>query len=281
VRAGRRELALAATERLAQLHRATPSGASADCLAEAYLATGQPEPAMQVARQRIAEQPQSLVGWDTLQRAAFVLGRRDDALRAMPKTLELLGRSEPGRSAVIARNYARWWLAEAPDKAVGLLLGAHLIDGDAGETRNALLVAAAALPRARFDAALAALAAPTRSALRSFGDLLDEVYRAPVDAPWVAVLRDHLLAMHGVAKARGVVMVVVGYPFALPGVEMAQRAAARAAGLPFVPTREAFARELANGKPEDLFAPDGHCNDRGYHLLAGLVAAAIAEPLGR
>jgi hypothetical protein len=56
---------------------------------------------------------------------------------------------------------------------------------------------------------------------------------------------------------------------------------AQTLGVPFVPIRDAFERELRAQPDLQLFAPDSHCNDRGYGLLAATVAEAIALRLGR
>ncbi|HEX5052111.1 MAG TPA: GDSL-type esterase/lipase family protein [Planctomycetota bacterium] len=279
-RTGQRDEALAAVDRLAQLARSTPSPAATECLAQAYLTSGQPDLAMATARQRIAEQPLSIMAWDSLQQAAFVLGRRDDALRAMPETMRLLGRSNPSRSAFIARNFARWFLESDPEKAVGLLVGAHFVDANCDETRASLIVAMPLVERRRFEAALTAMG-PEREAARVLGTMLDEVYAGKGADEWAAVLREHLAGMHEIARSRGVQLVVLGYPFAQPMVEQAQREAARSLGVPFVAIRERFDRELRTRAREDLFVPDGHCSDAGYALIADLVSQAVAPFLGR
>lgn len=279
VRLGRRERALAAVDALAALLRERPDGAVAECLIEALSTTGQPERAAAAARERIAAQPLSILAWDGLQRAAIVLGRRDDALRAMPEVVRLAGTHEPERAARVARDYARCWFAETPDRAVGLLLGAHLIDGDVEESRMAVGAAAERIPRERFAAALQALGAAERPLVRSFAALVDEVFGGAADAAWTGVLVDHLRAIGDVARAHGASLVIVGYPFWQPALEGAQRRAAAALGVPFVAVRERIAAELQAHPERPLFSPDGHCNDAGYAIVAELVAAAVAQAL--
>lgn len=278
-RTGQRDKALAAIDRLVKLGKTHPTAAATECLADAYLTSGQPDLAIATAAQRIAEQPLSIVAWDSLQQAAFVLGRREDALQAMPETFRLLGRSQPSRSAFIARNFARFWLESDPDKATGLLVGAWLVDRNVEETRIAFMVAAPVIERRRFEAAVAAIGDAEHAALRVLAAILDDVYAGKGADEWGTVLREHLVAMHALAQRRGITMVILGYPFHQQQVEQNQRAAAQALGVPFVAIGERFDRELRTRTVVDLFVPDGHCNDAGYAILAEMVAQAVAPLL--
>jgi lysophospholipase L1-like esterase len=280
-RSGRNDQAQAAVERLVQLGKNQPSAAATECLLEAYATTGQPERAIVLARQHIAARPLSIMAWDTLQRAAFGLGRRDDCLEAMPETIRLLGRREPWHTGFIARNVARLWFEQDPAKAVGLLVGAHFIDADAEQTRIAILVASPIIARARFDTALAAIGGPASAAKRTFGEVLDEVYASKGADLWKATLREHFAAMRDLAARRGVAMVLLSYPFEQQQVEELQRTAAQVLGVPFLSIRERFDRELKTRKHDELFVADGHCNDAGYAIMAELVAEAVAPLLAR
>lgn len=281
VQVGQREKALAAVERLVQLVKAKPSGAGAECLVDAYLTSGQPELAIGAARQRIAQQPLSIVAWDSLQQAAFVLGRREDALQAMPEVLRLMGQADPIRSGFIVRHLARWWMENEPQKAAALLLAAFLLDGNAEETRIAGMVAAPIMKREHFDRALAGLVGASPAACRTFAAVLDEVYADKDAETWGGVLRDHLTAMREVARQRGVQLVILSYPFHQALVEQRQREVAQSLGVPFVAIRERFDVELQSRAPQELFVADGHCSDAGYAIMAAMVAQAIAPLLRR
>ena len=82
-------------------------------------------------------------------------------------------------------------------------------------------------------------------------------------------------------RARGIKLVVLGYPFPHPQLEAVQRAAAERLQAPFVPLRERFDRELATRPWDDLFVKNGHCNDTGYTIVAELAAAAVDAALKR
>ncbi len=280
-RTGQRDKAMAAVDRLVELCKAKPTAAATECLAQAYVTSGQPELAMATARHRIAEQPLSIMAWDSLQQAAFVLGRREDAVQAMPETIRLLGRSNPPRSGFIARNFARWWLESDPDKATGLLVGAHFVDANVEETRISFMVAASTIERRQFEAAVAAIGNPARASTRVLAAILDEVYAGKGADLWGTVLREHLLVMHDLAQRRGIELVILSYPFQQPLVEQKQREAAQALGVPFLPIRERFDRELQTRPREDLFVADGHCNDSGYALIAEMVAEVVLPLLAR
>jgi lysophospholipase L1-like esterase len=281
VQVGQRDKAMAAVSQLAQLVKAKPSGAAAECLVDAYLTSGQSEQAIAAARQRIAQQPLSIVAWDSLQQAAFVLGRRDDALQAMPEVLRLMGRTDPIRSGFIARHLARWWMENEPQRAAGLLFAAFLIDGNVEEARIAGMVAAPIMRREHFDRVLAGLSGASPAACRAFAAVLDEVYAEKDAESWGAVLRDHLNAIREVARQRGVQLVILSYPFHQPLVEQRQREVAQSLGVPFVAIRERFDVQLRTRTTQELFVADGHCSDAGYKLMAEMVAQAIAPLLAR
>jgi len=278
---GQRDKALAAVDRLAQLCKSKPSAAATEALAEGYVTTGQPALAITTARQRIAEQPLSIVAWYSLQRAAFNLGRREDAEASMPETIRLLGRREPWRTATIARCLARFCTKDDPARAVDLFVAAHFIDGNAAGTRIEMQVASPTIARAQFEAAITALGSPERAPVRELAEVLDEAYSGKGAEAWGAVLREHLTAMHDLAKQRGVTMVILSYPFHQEPVECQQRDAAQALGAPFVRIRERFDRERKSKQRADLFVPDGHCNDGGYAIMAEMVAEVVAPLLTR
>ncbi|MFY9343244.1 MAG: hypothetical protein WAT39_12180, partial [Planctomycetota bacterium] len=278
-RRAHRDQAEAALARLAALHAAKPTPASLENLMIAQQTAGQNEAAMVSARQRIAAEPLSLPAWDTLQQVTFVLGRREESMAAMAETVRMLGPSQPQRTGFIARNYARWLLTSDVDCAVRVLLGAWLVDGDAASTRIALMIAQRAVDRSRIENTIEEFAGRDQESLRTLTAIVEEVFAGKGTAEWCAVLGDHLRAVHRFARARGVAVVLVSYPFRQHDVERAQRDMAEASGLRFVAVHERFEREIAAGRRAELFVADGHCTDAGYGLIAELVAEAIAPLL--
>jgi hypothetical protein len=98
-------------------------------------------------------------------------------------------------------------------------------------------------------------------------------------AAWARVLHEHLVRICRIAHARGVRVVLLGYPFARPALEDVQRAVAAELRVPFVNVREHFDRLLQTRARDELFVRDGHCTDAGYDAVAALAAPAVAAAL--
>lgn len=281
VRAGERPDAARWALRLEELARQRPTAETAECLAQALFAIGRVEDAITTARRRIAEEPLSIHAWDVLQMGTFALGRREESIRAMAETLNLIGLKEPKRSGFLVRRLARWVLSTDPGISAELAIGALLLDGDLDESRVFLMTAGDRLQPAHFAAVLAKCQIGGRERAQAFWDLAREVQGGGGSTAWRAVLRAHLRDIAAVAARRGVRVVFVGYPFHQDEVEVEQRAAAEELGAPFVAVRKRFDEELRTAPRDRLFVPDGHCSDAGYGLVAGEVAGAVAPLLAR
>ncbi|MFH0985843.1 MAG: GDSL-type esterase/lipase family protein [Candidatus Omnitrophota bacterium] len=83
-----------------------------------------------------------------------------------------------------------------------------------------------------------------------------------------------------ILRGRKTRLLVQNYPVTMRANEVLMEVAGRN-GIPFVDNKKAFEEKMAEGvKREDLFVPDGHCNDAGYGLMAENVYRKIlAEKL--
>ncbi len=265
-----------AIDRLVQLAASHPSGDVVDPLLQALLATGRTEQAVEAARQRVAREPLSMVGWDVLQSAAFTAGLRDEFLRAAVETLSLSGTEDPRRTASVSRNLARWTATDDARKAATLIVGATLLDGDFRRTRLVMKFVHQAIPREEFTSVLGTAGDPQGDVVHGLQALIEEVYDGKDEAGWRAVLREHMTMIGEMARRNGTRVVVLSYPFYSPEVEPEQIAAAATLGASFVPVRERFDAELKARPRSDLFVRDGHCSDAGYAIVAEMVAEQIA-----
>lgn len=270
-----------AEEALARLQAIAATDASpfvVENLAKALMQAGQAQAALDLALRRVAEDPLAVEAWETAQRAAFSLGLREPSMRAMERTIDLLGSTALGTTAYLARNYARWLQDDEPEVAARIVTAASLLDGSVSAARIFLMQGSSRIPVEHFAVAIAAVGSegPRLRALRT---LVDEHYSGRDSAAWREVLAAHLRDLIAVARQHGAAVVLLSYPFHQVGAEAVARTVAAELGVPFVAVRERFDRELQTRARSELFVADGHCNDAGYQIVAELVAEVVAPLL--
>jgi hypothetical protein len=113
---------------------------------------------------------------------------------------------------------------------------------------------------------------------------IERLYRTATASPsseTMKVLDTHLTQIISLARAAGADPVLLSYPFHSQDLEaLASRVASRtAAG--WINIRELFDARLKTTPREELFVPDGHLSDKGYHLVASVVAADARQRLSR
>jgi len=277
-RAGRGELSASIVNELEQLDLTQASESTGEALCETYANTGRPEAMLRRGRMHVAAFPQSVEGWHGLQRACFELGLDTEALQAMRTAFRLMGRAQPLRTGHMLRNYARLIHKDKPNDAARILVAAHLIDGDAPATRVVLPIVAHACPRKAITSELDALRLPDVARSSSLRALLTE---QPDQSTWQPVLAAHLESIAALAATHGAKAVFAAYPFHNPDLESVIQSTATKLSIPFVNLRIPFEKELRTCEWSDLFVSDGHCNDRGYELVAEEMANALISLLRR
>ena len=108
-----------------------------------------------------------------------------------------------------------------------------------------------------------------------FAVKVDELKRENDDATLVT-LRGHVQRIAAMCKERGIRLLLITYPGQpLNPLLDAMRDAAPRLGATLVDAASGFESILAKSRRSDYFVADGHCNDRGYSVLADLVVAAL------
>lgn len=116
--------------------------------------------------------------------------------------------------------------------------------------------------------------APDREAATAYLEILNTSRREEEIQSWV---RSDLEAIVHLAASRGAKVVLQSYPLAMPVNSTLSDYAGRA-GLPFVDHASVFESLLAEGTArESLYSRDGHCNDRGYGVMAENLRKKILE----
>jgi len=95
----------------------------------------------------------------------------------------------------------------------------------------------------------------------------------------LTVLDSHLRQAVGRCRALGSEPVLVSYPWPDAFGESVARSLAEELGVAWVAVHEAFSGARSAEPDIELFVRDGHCNDRGYDLMAEAVAHAVEARL--
>jgi hypothetical protein len=214
----------------------------------------------------------TIFAWQT-----FLAGDRAQAERAIQTAIAAPGDAQN-------RADAQWTAAlilrdADPGHALVSAVSSYLLDGNEDRFIQILQQGVDGIfSPARFRSALEALnLPPSRYAP------LEAIYRKSQLAleAYVPTLRYHLTEVVARAAAAGARPVLVSYPFPSPRVEEAMNQVAAETGAGWLNVRAEFDRRLATEARDTLFVPDGHLNDRGYQLLAALVADDVAKRAGR
>jgi lysophospholipase L1-like esterase len=151
-----------------------------------------------------------------------------------------------------------------------------LVSGSPARLRKALLQDRDLFPLERLDAALAALDPNDADRVRAVVAELDRHEGAVTDD-----LSRNLRRIVEACRRTGAEPVLLAYPKSMPEVEAVLVPFADQADVELLRLREVFDDALRTQDYRDLFVLDGHCNDRGYALMAERVAADAADRLRR
>lgn len=245
-------------------------------LVEALLAAGRSDEGVARACAWLRSRPQESRLWWLLSRHAAAAERSDTAIvTTIDEAMRAMPAREPWRAALlrlragVLRNGRR-----EPVAALANTIEAALVDGDKAHAVSWLQSGEFSDDQA--DAAVLSLA-------------LDENARARV-ATWrreaasgesgpSVVLTHHLRRMAAACRAQGAVMFVLTYPEDLGELERGIRAAAGLEQLTLVDCEAEFDAELRRVPRTEFFVGDGHCNDRGYGVVARCAANALRSAL--
>lgn len=273
---GEREAAGESLRWLESRYRAEPSRPVAEALATALHSLGERERAAAIATAAVERFPGSSTLWWIASQFHYDTGELRAAERELEAAIATAGARNQQWIAGLHRDLARACCGRDLTKALRAMLAAMAIDRDVERCRLIVDGAPDAFGQQRIAASLAEIG-PSAEQL----ELLQRLFGGGwADRSKVCeVLAEHLGEIVRRCRARGSAVLVLGYPLQVRDIEAVQRDVARAAGVPFVPVMPAFARELATVSRDTLYIRDGHCNDRGYALMAETAMPAVLEAL--
>jgi len=216
-----------------------------------------------------AHPEESTLWWRTTAAAGAGVGK-DEVVTAVGRALEALPRTDPWRAG-LWRIRALLIQPTDPDGALAAVLAAALADGH-DETVTAFLNAHGGPDlRATFERGVALLPSDERDPTR-----LQQMFeRASGSEDGVAaVLSGHLAHIAAVCAEADAQLIIATYPQREPVIDRAIRRGADLGSAPLVDVAASFDRALED-PAADLFVRDGHCNDRGYALVAESIAKTI------
>jgi len=256
-------------DRLRELHeRAADPEVTAACL-HGLLRARQRAAALAMAREAVAVAPDFAAGWLTIATVTLDTGELRAAREAVARWLELMPANSPGRPHVL-RLRAFAWGGEDPALASESALGALLGMRDERAARHAVGTLRRYLPPARLAAAFDSLGVD--AADRARVQRLLGPSDAAVSAGVQETLRHHLRLLVELCREVGAEPVFGSYP---RGASDAVRAVATELGVTLLPVHERFERARREQPAAAFFVADGHCNDRGYALMAEVFAEHI------
>jgi len=256
-------------------HLQRPDAYVAEALACALWDAGLGEEAGRVALADVERWPENLLLWTKLAQSAENARDFPTLERAVERAIVIGSRDRAYPHADNLRLRARLRLARSdPRGAARDALDAFAADAFEGELRTALR---------RFgmhcDPALVDELAPeiglTGERLESAKRIAGESGTDDDDGPIEATLVDHLEQIVRYCRNHGAEPLLVTYPFHYDMLERAQRRAAQETGATLVEMTARFDRLLAEHSWDELFVPDGHCNDLGYRSMAEEVARTL------
>ena len=263
---------------VARLSDAAKSGGEREvtALVEALLGTGRADEGVASACEWLRDHPrESRLWWVLTRHVATAQRTRASIVAALDAALPRIARDEPWRAALlrlragVLRNGRR-----DPVASLANTIEAALVDGDKAHVVSWLQ--SGEFTAAHADAAVESLA-------------LDEAARARV-ATWRAeaasgesgpsvALALHLRRIAALCRAQGAVPYVLTYPEDLGKLERAIRGAAVFDDIALIDCEAEFDAELRGVPRSELFVGDGHCNDRGYGVVARCAANALRSAL--
>lgn len=273
-RLSRRDEALAELEWLRQSFAREPGRGTAQALLAALEAIGAVEERLELARKLVETDPDWSEAWLQLARCRLEAGDPGAARASLDRALELGvdADRDTRRGALFS---AHRLLRDAdPAGSLAYLIRIKLEVGDSEPLLREIQNRPQRTEREVLDLAIASLALSEEQA-RQVIEVHSRALADPQREPVLETLELHLGQLVQRCRARGARPVLLTYPFWHDEHRRAMARVAQATGAELVDLNPAFARALATRKREELFAPNGHCSDEGYRLMAEVVAEHV------
>ncbi len=213
--------------------------------------------------------PEDGVLWRQLANMEFFLGNHAAALAAAERAVALW----PDAGTFLTLHKIHFLGRKDHDGAIDALFAGYLASNDAEwlESRLRSMGTTEHLDRAVRRAA--SFPAEPATSLR-IQQIARDARRSLDGAEASLILSQHLARMAVEIRESGALPVFLTYPVQQQA-EAVLRETAAELDLPFIEVRNRFREALGQRKWEDVRAPDGHCNDDGYRIMAGIMADGL------
>jgi lysophospholipase L1-like esterase len=209
--------------------------------------------------------------WRSRAQFEFLLGRHEDAKRSIEEAIRLA----PDRWSWFWRYKIYFLGLRDVDEGLRTIYRAYVAFNDAKAATDDLRAVAMSTGGPRLRSVLEEV--PCEPDVRArLTQIVDEVLAAQDGAAATQVLEEHLRRIAAAARSAGATPVFLTYPVA-GRAEDVLRATAADADVLFLESRRIFGGRLPPRTWADVKAPDGHCNDTGYRLLAEIVADGLQD----
>ncbi len=255
-------------EWLRRRHEEDPDRRSAEALLGALQSVGERDESLRMAKGLVDRFPDSVRVWETIALQGFLAGERDGARPAIDRALAALPPSDSGWRAPLLRVRAMILREADPPAAMESSIRAFLLDGDEALLVQQFQMGAGNYTRKHFEDCLRDLSPSPKERER-----LEGLFRRGEDTGGPPeALEGHLRQVVLLCRRGGARPAFLSYPNPLPPVDDVMERLSREMGVPRLDVKGEFERVLRTRRREDLFVPDGHCNEEGYGIMSRVVA---------
>jgi len=219
----------------------------------------------------LARFPEDGVLWRQLANLEFFLGNHEAAMAAAERAVQLW----PDLATFLTLHKIQFLGRKDPAAAIHALFAGYLAANDA-EWLESRLRSMATVEHLDLALQLAPSFPADPATSQRIQRIARNARRSLDGAEAAKVLAEHLARMAVLIRESGAQPVYLTYPIQQQADTILRETAADL-GLPFVDVRSQFQQHLLTQKQkwEALRAPDGHCNDAGYRIMAGIIAAGL------
>jgi len=235
---------------------------------------GRSQEALDVAVKLLTRFPKDGTTWLRRAQSEFFLGRHADAKRSIEEAIRLA----PDRWAYFWLYKIHFLGLRDVDEGIRSIYRAYVALNDADRAADDLRALMTSSDGSRLRPVLESFGCESGVRTR-LSQIVDEVLASRDGAAASRVLSAHLRRIAALARDAGATPVFLSYPVKQPA-EAVLRAIAAELDVKFVDVSQIFGQRLAPRRWDDVRAPDGHCNDEGYRMMADIVADGLQSVVG-
>ena len=262
---------------LRALHEQHPGRWHTEAYVSGLVASGREDEALELARSAVSTYPDSHRLWLTLAKQSARIGDMEAARRAIDKAVEIAHRAaEP--NPFLWRTRAAIYRDTNPRIVAESLIRAWLIDQDSAQARQWFQVYRHLLSNDLISEGCTEVRL-TNSQRQTVEALFTEGAGGAGSLQVETTLAHHLRQVVTIVRNSGARPLLGSYPFAGAFGHESTRSVAQELSVEYVDVLHAFRKAKETEPGLQLFVHDGHCNDRGYALMARTFADALmAKP---